>query len=62
MKKIYNKPNMMCVQLLSAESLMTGSGKNTLNITSEKMNADAFLSNQESEHDIWGNDGSSMWN
>lgn len=61
MKKIYNKPNMKCVKLLSAESLLTGSGKDTLSINGDKMEGDTFLSNQESEHDIWGDDGSSMW-
>lgn len=64
MKKTYNRPDMKVVRLLAAESLMNASGdpsKESLNIdgniTATGTNA---LSNKESEHDIWGNEGS-IW-
>lgn len=61
MKKIYNRPIMKCINLLSAETLMTGSIVSVYSDESSMVEADAFLSNQESEHDIWGNSGNSIW-
>lgn len=62
MKKTYNKPKMKTVRLLAAESLMTVSGDSVnIKATTYTATGDEALSNQESEHDIWGNDDSSMW-
>lgn len=52
---------MKCINLLSAETLMTGSIVSVYSDESSMVEADAFLSNQESEHDIWGNSGNSIW-
>lgn len=64
MKKTYNKPKMKSVRLLAAESLMTVSGNasESVDLTNTTAVGTHALSNEESEHDIWGNDGSSMWN
>lgn len=62
MKKDYKKPEIKSVRLLAAETLMTGS---KLSVSDDDnaavMDASNFYSNQESEHDIWGDDSSSMW-
>lgn len=64
MKRTYNKPTLKSVNLWAAEQLMTGSNGKTYNLYSGVGNYatdNEALSNQESGHDIWGNDGSSMW-
>lgn len=62
MKKNYKKPEMKSVKLIAAETLMTAS-RFTVSDSDEAAVDDAsnFYSNQESEHDIWGNSGNSIW-
>lgn len=69
MKKEYNKPELRSVKLIAAETLLSLSGNTPkLGIDDSDENAitgganGGILSNKESEHNIWGNDGSSMWN
>lgn len=62
MKKRYQKPNLKSVKLISESALLTGSiqmGGEESRLQGGVENQ--ALSNQESGHDIWGNDGSSMW-
>lgn len=63
MKNTYHKPYLKVVRLLAAESLLDGSNQTSTNEITIKehtvLNYEA-LSNQESEHDIWGNEGS-IW-
>lgn len=67
MKRIYNKPELRTVKLMAAESLLSASGSESITFTDSDETAisggagGGILSNKESEHDIWGNDGSSMW-
>lgn len=58
MKKIYQKPNLKSIQLLESALLAA-----SINMTGERLEGgtDQALSNKESEHDIWGDNGSSMW-
>lgn len=59
MKKTYQKPNLKSVKLISESALLNGSvvmGEEAIS-----GGADQALSNQEGAHDIWGNDGSSIW-
>lgn len=63
MKKRYQKPNLKSVKLIGESALLAAS---IINITGEDQRLDGgvenqALSNQESGHDIWGNDGSSIW-
>lgn len=62
MKKNYKKPEMKSVKLIAAETLMTAS-RFTVSDSDEAAvdDASSFYSNQESEHDIWGNSGNSIW-
>lgn len=59
MKKIYKKPIMKSVELITAEVLMTTSGK-SLDINDNTIDGSNFLGNEEGEHDIWGNNNS-IW-
>lgn len=63
MKKIYNRPKMKVVRLLAAESLMNASDGNTLDFKATTSTAVGThsLSNEESEHDIWGNSDNGIW-
>ena len=59
MKKTYQKPNLKSVKLISESALLNGSvvmGEEAIS-----GGANQALSNQEGAHDIWGNDGSSIW-
>lgn len=59
MKKTYQKPNLKSVKLISESALLNGSvvmGEEAIS-----GGADQALSNEEGKHDIWGNDGSSIW-
>lgn len=66
MKKIYNKPELKSVKLMSVEALLSASKQN---IEISDLDEDAIqggvgggiLSNQEGAHDIWGNNGNSIW-
>lgn len=64
MKKTFHKPHLKIVRLLGAESLMNGSNQPSTNELTIKehtaLNYEA-LSNKESEYDIWGNSGNSIW-
>lgn len=63
MKKTYHKPHLKVLRLLGAESLMNGSNPestNGLNIKEETAFSYEALSNEESGHDIWGNEGN-IW-
>lgn len=61
MKRTYNKPELKSVKLMIAESLLTGSQKEVIVDESVEIGSGNVLSNQEGAHDIWGNDGSSIW-
>lgn len=60
MKKTYQKPNLKSVKLLCESSLLTASSVSYGGQINGSVDDNA-LSNKESEHDIWGDDGSSMW-
>lgn len=59
MKKTYQKPNLKSVKLISESALLNSSQLNM----GGTIDGDAgqALSNEEGKHDIWGNDGSSIW-
>lgn len=59
MKKTYQKPNLKSVKLISESALLNSSQLNMGGTISG--GADQALSNEEGKHDIWGNDGSSIW-
>lgn len=59
MKKTYQKPNLKSVKLISESALLNGSQLNMGETIGG--GADQALSNEEGKHDIWGNDGSSIW-
>ncbi|MDM8146789.1 hypothetical protein QUW02_12815 [Bacteroides eggerthii] len=61
MKRTYNKPELKSVKLMIAESLLTGSQQEVIVDESVEIGSGNVLSNQEGAHDIWGNDGSSIW-
>lgn len=61
MKRTYNKPELKSVKLMIAESLLNGSQKEVIVDESVEIGSGNVLSNQEGAHDIWGNDGSSIW-
>lgn len=62
MKRTYNKPSLKSVKLMAAETLLSASGEHKIEINeNETIGGSDFLSNQEGAHDIWGNDGSSIW-
>lgn len=63
MKKTYSKPILKSTELLLAEQLLANSGSESVTIgnDSQTVYVSTALSNQESEHDIWGDDSSSMW-
>lgn len=61
MKRTYNKPELKSVKLMIAESLLSGSQKEVIVDESVEIGSGNVLSNQEGAHDIWGNDGSSIW-
>lgn len=67
MKRIYDKPELKTVKLMASESLLTASltslnwgGSDETKTINGGING-GMLSNQESEHDIWGNSGNSIW-
>jgi len=60
MKKTYQKPNLKSVKLIS-ESALLNSSSVVMGEEAISGGADQALSNQEGAHDIWGNDGSSIW-
>lgn len=64
MKRIYDKPELKTVKLMASESLLTASlywgGSDETKTIDGGING-GMLSNQESEHDIWGNSGNSIW-
>lgn len=64
MKKIYSKPILKSTELLLSEQLLANSGtnKSSVSISNTTAELSTALGNEESEHDIWGNDDSSMWN
>ncbi len=59
MKKTYQKPNLKSVKLISESALLNGSQLNMGGTIDG--NVSQALSNEEGAHDIWGNDGSSIW-
>lgn len=59
MKKTYQKPNLKSVKLISESALLNGSQLNMGGTLDGGV--DVALSNEEGKHDIWGNDGSSIW-
>lgn len=65
MKKIYKKPELKSVKLMSAETLLSAS-KNMV-VSDDDEDAiqggvgGGILSNQEGAHDIWGNEGNGIW-
>lgn len=59
MKKTYQKPNLKSVKLISESALLNSSQLNMGGTIDG--GAGQALSNQEGAHDIWGNDGSSIW-
>lgn len=61
MKRTYNKPELKSVKLMIAESLLTASEQEVIVDESVEIGSGDVLSNQEGAHDIWGNDGSSIW-
>ena len=61
MKRTYNKPELKSVKLMVAESLLGGSQQEVIVDGSVEIGSGNVLSNQEGAHDIWGNDGSSIW-
>lgn len=62
MKRIYKKPTMKSVDLITAEVLMNGSDKPSLGIDDNTtINGSEFLSNQEGKNDIWGNENNGIW-
>lgn len=63
MKKTYSKPILKSARLMSEVLLCASRIETTINddITIQGGNNGGFLSNQESEHDIWGNSGNSIW-
>lgn len=61
MKRTYNKPELKSVKLMIAESLLSGSQQEVIVDESVEIGSGNVLSNQEGAHDIWGNDGSSIW-
>lgn len=66
MKKIYNKPELKSVKLMTAEALLGGSQQN-IGVSDKDEDAiqggvgGGILSNEEGAHDIWGNDGNGIW-
>lgn len=63
MKKTYSKPILKSTELLLPEQLLANSGTSNPQITidgDKTVGVGTALSNQESEHDIWGN-GGSIW-
>lgn len=61
MKRTYNKPELKSVKLMIAESLLSGSQQEVIVDESVEIGSGNVLSNQEGAHDIWGNDGRSIW-
>lgn len=61
MKRTYNKPELKSVKLMIAESLLTGSQQEVIVDESVEIGSGNVLSNEEGAHDIWGNNGSSIW-
>ncbi|RHP60288.1 hypothetical protein [Bacteroides sp. OF04-15BH] len=59
MKKIYQKPNLKSVKLISESALLQASNFN-MGGTIEGDTSQA-LSNEEGKHDIWGNEGNGIW-
>lgn len=60
MKKTYIKPGLKNTKLLCNASLLAASDSKST-YTNIKANGSESFSNQESEHDIWGNSGNSIW-
>ena len=60
MKKTYQKPNLKSVKLISESALLNNSSQLDMGGTIDG-NVSQALSNEEGAHDIWGNDGSSIW-
>lgn len=62
MKRIYKKPTMKSVDLITAEVLMNGSGEQRLEINDQTtISGSDFLGNEEGAHDIWGNENNGIW-
>lgn len=59
----YIKPTLRVVNLNLSVLIATSSGTESQTVETSGTTAGTFeiLSNKESEHDIWGDDSSSMW-